>query len=52
MEEEMGALEGQESREDSTDWMVLQEVVMRVMEEVCGRKVREVVNPWMRRLRG
>ena len=43
----MGKLEGQESRGDSTEWTVLQEVVMKVVEEGCGRKERQVVNPWM-----
>ena len=47
MEEEMGKIEDQESRGDSTEWTVLQEVVLKVAEEQCGRKERQVVNPWM-----
>ena len=43
----MGKIEDQTGRDDSTEWTVLQEVVMKVVEEGCGVKVRDVVNPWM-----
>ena len=35
-----------EIKEDGTNWKILTEVMVGAAEEVCGRKTRDIANPW------
>ena len=36
----------EQMREDSTNWKMMSEVLTEAAEETCGRKTRQVANPW------
>ena len=37
---------GDQIREDGTNWKMVSEVLTEAAEETCGKKTRQVANPW------
>ena len=37
---------GEQLREDGTNWRTMSEVLTEAAEETCGRKTRQIANPW------